>query len=207
MKRLFKCYPILKAISPLNTGEMGHFGLIWCSIADLGNGLYVMVRHLTQAVEFAVLMIRSFPLLQPHFQVEAEQLKIQYPNPEAIPITADKLRWYRHQKALLQRDVADRAGINRDSYVHYEDASRDYYPVDKLAKIAQVLEVDMVELMDDYNLFIYHDQGKQIRAKREALGMTINQYADALGVQPGKLRRWEKNQAQIMKSTWEKYFK
>ena len=40
----------------------------------------------------------------------------------------------------------------------------------------------MVELMDDYNLFLYRNQGKQIQAKRQALGMTIVEYAKHLGV-------------------------
>ena len=166
-----------------------------------------MVRHLTQVVEFAILIIRSFPLLQSHFQVEAEKLNLQYPDPSEIKNTADKLRWYRHRKSLLQKDVADYAGIDRSTYIHYEDASRDYYPVDKLEKIAQLLEVDIVDLMDDYNLFLYRGQGKQIQAKREALGMTVVQYAKYLGVPVTKLRRWESNQVQIFKSTWEKYFK
>ena len=166
-----------------------------------------MVRHITRVVEFAVLMIRSFPLLQPHFQVEAEQLNLQYPDPAEITAVADKLRWYRHRKALLQREVADFAGIDRSTYIHYEEAGRDYYPVDKLEKIAQILEVDMMELMDEYNLFLYHNQGRQIRAKREALGMTIVQYAKHLDVQDGKLRRWESNQVQVSKATWERYFK
>lgn len=166
-----------------------------------------MVRHITRVVEFAVLMIHSFPLLQPHFQVEAEQLNLQYPDPAEITAVADKLRWYRHRKALLQREVADFAGIDRSTYIHYEEAGRDYYLVDKLEKIAQILEVDMMELMDGYNLFLYHNQGRQIRAKREALGMTIVQYAKYLGVQAGKFRRWESNQVQVSKATWERYFK
>lgn len=165
-----------------------------------------MVRHITQVVEFAVLMKKSFPLLQPHFQVEAEKLNLQYPDPAEITGTADKLRWYRYRKGLLQREVADAVGIDRSTYIHYEEAGRDYYPVDKLEKISYILGVEMEQLMDDYNRFLYHDQGKQIQAKREALGMTVVQYAKYLGVQPGKLRKWEKNQVQIYKSTWEKYF-
>lgn len=181
--------------------------LNWRTLCDLGNGLYLMVRHITRVAEFAVLMVRSFPLLQPHFRVEAEQLNLQYPDPAEITAVADKLRWYRHRKALLQREVADFAGIDRSTYIHYEDASRDYYPPDKLEKIARILEVNMADLMDEYNLFLYHDQGRQIRDKRESLGMTIPQYARYLGVHSVKLRRWESNQVQISKTTWERYFK
>ena len=151
-------------------------------------------------------MIRSFPLLQPHFQVEAEQLNLQYPDPAEITAAADKLRWYRHRKALLQRGEVgflrvpeEKAGKGKLIFGITEP--------DKLEKIAQILEVDMMELMDEYNLFLYHNQGRQIRAKREALGMTVVQYAKHLGVQDGKLRRWESNQVQISKATWERYFK
>lgn len=79
--------------------------------------------------------------------------------------------------------------------------------MDRLQKIAAFLEVDIEELMDDYNHFLYHDQDKQIRAKREALGMSLIQYAAYLGISARKLRRWENNQAQISKGTWEKYFR
>ena len=165
------------------------------------------MRHLTQAVEFSILIRRDFPLLQPHFQVEAELLNLQYPDPSKIPDTAGRLRWYRNRKALLQSQVAEFAGIHRRTYIHFEEAGRDYYPVDKLRKIAQILEVDLEDLMDDYNLFLYHNQGEQIRARREALDMTVPQYAKHLGVSADKLRKWESNSVQIFKSTWEKYFK
>ena len=36
-----------------------------------------------------------------------------------------KLRWLRYQKGLRQRDVADYAGIDRSTYVHYEEYGKD----------------------------------------------------------------------------------
>ena len=138
--------------------------------------------------------------------MEAELLNLQYPDPSKIANTAVRIRWYRHRKALLQSQVAEFAGIHRRTYIHFEEG-RDYYPVDKLEKIAQILEVDLKDLMDDYNLFLYHNQGEQIRARREALGMTVPQYAKHLGVSGDKLRKLESNRVQIFKSTWEKYFK
>ena len=186
--------------------KYAEIGPNWCTLCDLGNGLYLMMRHLTQAAEFSIMIRRDFPLLQPHCQVEAELLNLQYPDPSKIADTAVRLRWYRHRKALLQSQVAEYAGIHRSTYINFEEG-RDYYPVDKLEKIAQILEVDPEDLMDDYNLFLYHNQGEQIRARREALGMTVPQYAKHLGVPVGKLRNWESNRVQIFKSTWEKYFK
>ena len=166
-----------------------------------------MVSNTTEGVRFGLLLIRSFPLLAPHYLQDAAKFNLEYPDPSRITRTADKLRWYRYRKALLQREVADYAGIDRSTYMHYEEAGKDYYPVDKLGKIAELLEVDVTELMDDYNLFLYQDQGRQLRARREAMGLTVIQYAKHLGVQTDKLRKWESNQVQISKTTWERYFK
>ena len=76
-----------------------------------------------------------------------------------------------------------------------------------MEKIAQLFEVPVDMLLDDYNLFLRNGQGNQIKAIRTKLGMTQKQYADKLGVSLGNLKHWEQNRKQIFKSTWEKYFK
>ena len=81
------------------------------------------------------------------------------------------------------------------------------YPLDKMELIAELLDVPVTELLDDFNLFLYNDQGRQIRAKRESLGLTQGQYAKLLGVNISNLKRWENNKVQIFKSTWEKLFR
>ncbi len=66
----------------------------------------------------------------------------------AITETADKLRWLRYQKGLRQRDVADYAGIDRSTYVHYEEYGKDLYPPEHMEKIAQLFEVPVETLLD-----------------------------------------------------------
>ena len=76
-----------------------------------------------------------------------------------------------------------------------------------MEKIAQLFDVPVERLLDDYNLFLRNDQGKQIKAIRMKLGLTQREYADKLGVSLGSLKQWEQNRKRIFKSTWEKYFK
>ena len=76
-----------------------------------------------------------------------------------------------------------------------------------MEKIAQLFEVPVETLLDDYNRFLRKGQGEQIKAIRTKLGLTQKQYADKLGVSLGSLKQWEQNRKQIFKSTWEKYFK
>ena len=76
-----------------------------------------------------------------------------------------------------------------------------------MEKIAQLFDVPIERLLDDYNLFLRNDQGKQIKAIRMKLGLTQRQYADKIGVSLGNLKHWEQNRKRIFRSTWEKYFK
>ena len=115
--------------------------------------MYIMARHITEETKYYPLILLSFPLFAPHTLVEAEKFNIRYPSPDMITNTADKLRWYRYRKALLQRDVADYAGIDRTTYSSYEEIGRDYYPLDKMELIAELLDVPVTELLDDFNLF------------------------------------------------------
>ena len=51
-----------------------------------------------------------------------------------------------------------------------------------MEKIAQLFEVPVDTLLDDYNLFLRNGQGKQIKAIRMKLGLTQREYADRLGI-------------------------
>lgn len=107
-------------------------------------------------------------------------------------------------KGLLQRDVAEYVGMDRSTYSSYEEMGRDYYPIDHMRKLAELFEVPLDALLDEYNLFLYNGQGKQIKAMRAARKMTQAEYARRLGVPIGNLKQWEIDRVKIFKSTWER---
>ena len=166
-----------------------------------------MVRHESKAIRFAPLVILSFPLLAPHHLLEAEKFNIRFTDPAQITETADKLRWYRYREALLQREVANLVGIDRSTYLHYEGGETEYFPLEIMEKIAALYDIPVTDLLDEYNTFLYRDQGKQIKERRKALRMTQREYADYLGVSFGSLQNWEQNNVRMFKRTWERYFK
>ena len=163
-----------------------------------------MTRYALNVVSYAPLYIHSFRLVQPHTLVEAEKFNLRYTDPSQIDNIADKLWWYRYQHGLLQRDVADYAGLERSTYSGYEEALRDYYPIEKMEKIAELFAVPVTDLLDEFNLFLYNGQGRQIKEMRLRRHMTQAEYARRLGVPLGTLQAWERDRVRIGKQTWRK---
>ncbi len=162
-----------------------------------------MSRYANNVVTFAPFYIHSFRLTAPHKLTEAEKFNIRYTAPSQIDNTPDRLRWYRYQKGLLQADVAAHIGIDRKTYSRYEEGVHEYYPIEIMAKAAELFEVPVTALLDEYNLFLYYGQGEQIRLMREIRGMSVNEFARQLGVHSSNLRRWEKGEKRITKRSWQ----
>ena len=151
--------------------------------------------------------ILRFPLLAPRKLLDAQKFNIRYTDPSQITEIADKLRWYRYQHALMQKEVAEQIGIDRNTYIHYEEYGRDYYPIEHMEKLAGLYGVPVEDLLDEYNLFLYKGQGEQIQKIRQGLGLTQKQYAERLGVPLDHLKKWEQNHVRIYKSTWRSIFR
>ena len=177
------------------------FGAKWSMFCRLKVHSYVLAANVAGTLKVAPLQILRFPVILPHKLLDAERFNLQYSDVSEITEIADKLRWYRYQKGLRQRDVADYIGIDRSTYIHYEEAGRDYYPQEHMKKLAELFEVPLENLLDEYNLFLLRGQGEQIKALRIQRGLTQKAYAQELGVPLEKLKRWEQGKVQISKST------
>ena len=114
------------------------------------------------------------------------------------------MKYLRIKNSLLQREVAEYTGINESTYINYENPNRDYYPIDKIEKIAELYNIDVRMLLDSYNLFLYNGQGKQIKELRTKLGLSQYEFGKALGIKSYMLRNWESEKVRIFKRTWEK---
>ena len=128
---------------------------------------------------------------------------MQYRSLEDIPTTAEKLRWLRCQRNLFQIEVADYAGLERSTYIGYEEGTRDSYPPDKLALIAELFQVPVDDLLDEYNRFLAR-QGEEVRAIRRASGLSQEGFAGRLGVSESAVQRWESEKARMTKGMWER---
>ena len=200
-------YTIAAEQSAIEVENHEPFGAKWSMFCRLKVRSYVLAANVAGTLKVAPLQILKFPVVLPHKFLDAEKFNLRFSDASEITEIADKLRWYRYQKGLRQRDVADYAGIDRSTYIHYEEAGRDFYPKEHMEKLAELFEVPLEDLLDDYNLFLLRGQGAQIKAIRQRQGLTQKAYAAQLGVPLQKFKRWEQGNVQIFKSTWEKYFK
>ncbi len=134
---------------------------------------------------------------------ESEFLQ-HYPTPDLLNTTADKLRWYRLENGYLQAEIAEIIDIYRSTYIYYENPARKFYELNKLQLLADLYQVDIEFLLDDYMLFLYRGQGKQLKAMRKELGMTQRQFADMVGVHYISFKQWERERCVML---YENYIK
>ena len=165
-----------------------------------------MVRSLSGNIQFAPLLILHFSLLMPRKMLDAQKFYLRFENPVQMTEIADKLRWYRYRKALLQKDVADYIGIDPKTYSKYEEYGRDQYPISSMSRLAELYEIPLEELLDDYHLFLLRGQAEQLKTLRESKKLTQKEFAELIGISLGKYKHWEKGKVQISRSNWKKYF-
>ena len=179
----------------------------WHPIFKINDSLVMMAKCDFKNTVYGLLYKHTFPFITPRKLLESEIFNIRYQDPKDIPTTAEKLRYYRHKKALLQKDVAKQIGINQSTYISYESSSRDYFPIDILKKISAIYKVNIIDLLDEYNLFLYIGQGLQLKKLRKQLGLTQKAFANKLNIHPRTVRQWEKDRVRMTKNTYIKIFK
>ena len=74
-------------------------------------------------------------------------------SPETV---SDKLKFYRCKNGYLQSEIADYINVDRTTYIRYEENVLSVYPIDKIILLAKLYKVDVCDLLDDYNKFLYN---------------------------------------------------
>jgi len=68
-------------------------------------------------------------------------------------------------------------------------------------KIAELFEVDISQLLDDYAMFLYNGQGTYISTFRAERKITQSALTKMMGVELFKVKQWEQNKRRMFKST------
>ncbi len=180
------------------------FSNVWKIHSKVSDNFYVMYQNDNGNVRYAPLFIQTLRFINNCHLTKSKIFLSENPVPEQLETVSDKLKWYRINSGLLQRDVARAIGVDRTTYSRYEENVLECYPLDKLSKAAELFKIDVSLLLDDYNTFIYNGQGKQIKGLRKSMKLTQSQFAKYIKTPLGTLKKWEQNKVSIQKKTFEK---
>jgi len=122
-----------------------------------------------------------------------------------LKTVADKLQYARLAAGLLQRELAEKIGIDRTTLISYENGQtvEENMIIDWLIEIALACGMDKHFCCSPYHVFIIEDAGKQIKQYRKNMGLTQKKFAEQLGVWTTTIRRWEQNVNKPPKHIWE----
>ncbi len=176
----------------------------WRLFLKISDNLYVFSKQRNGRTIYSPLAIHSFQFLRPKKLTDAEKFNIQYPNPAMLTTTADKLRYYRYKNPCSSGKSLTMQGLTKAPIFIMKTRNMTTTRIDKLGRIAELLEVDITDLLDEYNRFLYDGQGWQIRKIRKSMGLTQYQFGKLYGVSAGAVKRWESGKVRVTKGTWTK---
>ncbi len=175
-------------------------------VLSLSDYYHILYSDRNGKIIYLPFYILTFPLCQFYKTVEANDYIINNPDPKKLKTTAEKLRWFRYKNRILQIEVAQAIGIDRSTYINYEKLEHRAYPHENLKLIAKLYNIDLIDLLDEYNMFLYNGQGKQIQALRQSMNLDIYEFANLFGVKSTTVENWENESVTISKKTWRKLY-
>ncbi len=194
------------ALNNHEDGNCAPFCKEWQVYRKVSGSLFILFKQNKDCYTYAAVYTSSFRMLQPRSMKEKEKFNIQCSHPNLIEEISDKLKYYRYRKSLHQFQVADYIGVDRTTYSSYE-AGMVGYPLDKLALLAKLFEIDIVDLLDDYHRFLFLGQGQQVLAFRKNCKLTQELLGEILGVHRKTIMRYEKEEHQMSREVWGRYKK
>ena len=178
----------------------------WRILERISPNFYILSHTYDTHVRYAPLYITRFPLNAPRKQLDAQIFQNRWGSYGAIDNIPDRLRWLRHSRGLMQKEVAQVAGVSRGVYTDLETGAAKQMPAYAADKLAEFYGVPTIDLLDDYSLFLLNDPPAQLRQRRMESGMTREAFAQQLGTSLSNLERWETGKCTISYKSWERCF-
>lgn len=178
----------------------------WRILEQISPNFYILSHSYDTHVQYAPLYITRFALNAPRKQLEAQLFQNRWGTYGAIDNIPDRLRWLRHSRGLMQKEVARVAGVSRGVYADMETGKAKQMQAQAADRLAAFYGVPAADLLDDYSSFLRDGQTKRIRACREKTGLDVAAFAETYGIPIRSLRAWESGKKVISYHGWERYF-
>ena len=169
--------------------------------------LYILSRVQDACVRYAPLYITRFALNAPWKQLEAQRFQNKWGSYDQIPSVPDRLRWLRHSRGLMQKEVAEKIGMSHHAYMSIEEGTTRRFGKGMRERLAGFFGVPASDFEDEFNRFCEDGQGSRIQAWRSQTGLNRQAFAERYGIPLQSLKGWENEKRAVTYKSWEKYFK
>lgn len=168
---------------------------------------YILSHTYDTHVRYAPLYIHRFPLCAPRKILEATSFNRQYHRYEEIQSVPDRLRWLRHSRGLMQKEVAAKIGMSYHVYKAIEEGITRHFDKRMRERLACFFGVPASDFEDEFNRFCEDGQGSRIQAWQSQTGLNRQAFAERYGIPLQSLKAWENEKRAVTYKSWEKYFK
>lgn len=115
-----------------------------------------------------------------------------------------RIKHYRLMKGLKQKDIYEKIGIDKSTYIHYENTDTTSFELELCNKICKAIGVEPALVYDDYLAFIASDYGTTIRDFRKKHKMTHEKFGALIDMHPKVSARWEKGRSKPTRVSYKK---
>ncbi len=111
--------------------------------------------------------------MHPSEDLEVSQFNQRYRRYEEIDNVPVRLRWCRHNRGLMQVEVADKVGMTYSVYEAIEEGVSQHIEPEKVDRLVQFYGVPVTDFLDEFNHFPYDGQATRIRASGNPLSWDL----------------------------------
>jgi transcriptional regulator with XRE-family HTH domain len=115
-----------------------------------------------------------------------------------------RIRHYRLINSLKQKDVYEKAGIDKTTYIRYERNSTVNHDIEICNKICEAIGTDPALVYEEYMVFAASDFGTSIREFGKKNKLTHKQFGVLIDMHPRISEKWEKGKSIPSRSFYEK---
>ena len=120
--------------------------------------------------------------------------------------TGGRVKYYRMFNKMSVPELAKLTGVSRDNVLQYEECAN-FCPLDFCIKVAEVFNVELSLLCDDFLLFMNTDYIGKITAAKETLGVPYFELAKRYHIPHNVLVSWVRGEYAPCRASYDKYIK
>lgn len=115
-----------------------------------------------------------------------------------------RIKYYRRLNNLRQKDIYEKIGIDKATYIRYESDTDTNNNLEICNKICAAIGIDPRLVYDDYMAFIASDYSQTIKGFRRRNKLSHRQFGELIGMNHKISSRWERNTCEPSRTSYEK---